>query len=408
VNAVAPAAGTLSSGPIEAFDLSSYSQFPTPSIGFVSTYPPTECGLATFSSALLNAIGEVRGSKDGLGVVSLVEEPLPGSGSEVELEHINGDPVSVSRTIEVLNGFDVVAFEHEFGIYGGPDGAEILEIVAGVNVPTVVTLHTIPTKPTPNQQRILEALVTETDQTIVMTNNAAERLKSRYAVKPEKIDIIPHGATPKLAGPRLAPDVRPIALTWGLIGPGKGLERAIRGFVGLKDLDPKPRYIILGRTHPKVRAAYGDSYLQGLMALVEELGLGDIVEFDGRYMDFDSLIETIRGVDMILIPYDSKEQATSGVLVEAIAAGKPVIATAFPHAVEILDTGAGFVVPHDDPEAMTSALRTLLTDSNAAARMGEIAESIGSTLFWPVVANSYEAMFAELTVDAIAPVARVS
>jgi glycosyltransferase involved in cell wall biosynthesis len=385
-----------------------YNQNPDLSVGFVSTYPPTECGLATFTFALVNAIASERGSKADLGVVSLADESVPANLPEVEFVHINGDRTSADRTIDVLNTFDVVVFEHEYGIYGGPDGVEILELVAGVTVPTVVNLHTIPTKPTSNQQMILESLVAETDRTIVMTQGAAERLNSQYDVNPDKVGVIPHGANPNLAGPRVSPGDRPIALTWGLIGPGKGLERAIKSFASLKDLDPLPRYIILGRTHPKVRAAHGDDYLEGLKGLVEELGLGEIVEFDGRYMDTDSLIETIRGVDMILVPYDSKEQATSGVLVEAIAAGKPVIATAFPHAIEILESGAGIVVPHDDPEAMTRALRRLLTDSSAANEMAHVAESIASTLFWPVVASSYETLFAELVADfSVQPVARV-
>jgi glycosyltransferase involved in cell wall biosynthesis len=385
-----------------------YNQNPDLSVGFVSTYPPTECGLATFTFALVNAIASERGSKADLGVVSLADESVPANLPEVEFVHINGDRTSADRTIDVLNTFDVVVFEHEYGIYGGPDGVEILELVAGVTVPTVVNLHTIPTKPTSNQQMILESLVAETDRTIVMTQGAAERLNSQYDVNPDKVGVIPHGANPNLAGPRVSLGDRPIALTWGLIGPGKGLERAIKSFASLKDLDPLPRYIILGRTHPKVRAAHGDDYLEGLKGLVEELGLGEIVEFDGRYMDTDSLIETIRGVDMILVPYDSKEQATSGVLVEAIAAGKPVIATAFPHAIEILESGAGIVVPHDDPEAMTRALRRLLTDSSAANEMAHVAESIASTLFWPVVASSYETLFAELVADfSVQPVARV-
>jgi glycosyltransferase involved in cell wall biosynthesis len=385
-----------------------YNQNPDLSVGFVSTYPPTECGLATFTFALVNAIASERGSKADLGVVSLADESVPANLPEVEFVHINGDRTSADRTIDVLNTFDVVVFEHEYGIYGGPDGVEILELVAGVTVPTVVNLHTIPTKPTSNQQMILESLVAETDRTIVMTQGAAERLNTQYDVNTDKVGVIPHGANPNLAGPRVNPGDRPIALTWGLIGPGKGLERAIKSFASLKDLDPLPRYIILGRTHPKVRAAHGDDYLEGLKGLVEELGLGEIVEFDGRYMDTDSLIETIRGVEMILVPYDSEEQATSGVLVEAFAAGKPVIATAFPHAIEILESGAGIVVPHDDPEAMTRALRRLLTDSSAANEMAHVAESIASTLFWPVVASSYETLFAELVADfSVQPVARV-
>lgn len=370
-----------------------------PSIGFVSTYPPTECGLATFTFALLNAIGAERGSTEGLGVVSLIDDHQGGvgdTGSEVVHEHVNGDPASLERTIEVLNSFDVALFEHEYGIYGRPDGAEILEMVSGVDVPKVVTLHTVPTKPTSNQQMILERLVDETDQTIVMTNAAARRLRDQYDLDPGKVLVIPHGAKASLAGLGSDPGPRPVVLTWGLIGPGKGLERAIRSFAHLRDLRPAPRYIILGRTHPKVRAAHGDAYLQSLMDLVEELGIGDIVEFNSRYVDIDSLIETIRAVDIILIPYDSKEQATSGVLVEAIAAGKPVIATAFPHAIEILGTGAGIVVEHDDPEAMPAALRRLLTDTEAATEMAGIARSIGSGLLWPVVAESYEQVVAGL------------
>jgi len=390
--------------------MNSYSRKSHPSIGFVSTYPPTECGLATFTLALRDAIGGVRGTTDGLGVVSLIDDHAGNSGPEVAHEHINGDRASLKRTTEVLNTFDVVLFEHEYGIYGGPDGAEILDMVWGLDVPSLVTLHTVPTKPTLNQQTILESLVAETDGTIVMTNAAARRLEHQYDVDAEKIRVIPHGANPTLAGPRSDSGTgRPVVLTWGLIGPGKGLERSIKSFVGLKDLQPVPRYIILGRTHPKVRAAHGDAYLDGLKSLVDELGLGGIVEFDGRYMDIESLIETIRGVDIVLVPYDSKEQATSGVLVEAIAAGKPVVATAFPHAVEILATGAGTVVPHDDPEKMTAALRHLLTDPRAANRMADVAESIGSTLFWPAIATRYDSLFADLVAEASAQrIARVS
>lgn len=381
--------------------MNSYTQERAPSVGFVSTYPPTECGLATFTFALRSAMAELRGSEYELGVVSLIDDAAGVSGSEVVYEHQNGDRASLERTIEVLNTFDVALFEHEYGIYGGPDGAEILEMVSGIGIPTAVTLHTIPTKPTSNQRTVLERLVAETDQTIVMTKAAARRLGSQYQIDAEKVRVIPHGANPALAGRGGASgEARPVVLTWGLIGPGKGLERAIKSFVGLRDVSPAPRYIILGRTHPKVRAAHGDAYLDGLRRLVDELELTDIVEFDGRYMDIDSLIETIRGVDIILIPYDSKEQATSGVLVEAIAAGKPVVATAFPHAVEILATGAGIVVAHDDPGAMTAAIRRLLTDSETATRMADTARSIGSTLFWPVVATTYEAIIAELVAEA--------
>jgi glycosyltransferase involved in cell wall biosynthesis len=136
------------------------------------------------------------------------------------------------------------------------------------------------------------------------------------------------------------------------------------------------------------------------VAQTEQAGVSDIVEFDSRYLDRESLVEMVRSVDMVLIPYDSREQATSGVLVEAIAAGKPVVATAFPHAVELLETGAGIVVPHEDPAAMANALRRLLNDPDFARQMGETARSIGSAMYWPAVAATYESLFAELVTDA--------
>ena len=380
-----------------------------PSIGFVSTYPSTECGLATFTDSLRGGMAKVRGTEVGLGVISLVDYRTGSTRSEVVYEHLSGDRLSLHRTVDILNTHDVALFQHEYGIYGGEDGVEILEIVSRVAVPTVVTLHTVPVNPTRNQQMILETLVNDADRTIVMSQAGAGRLKGRYKVAPEKINVIPHGANPDLAGPRPVNEERPVVLTWGLIGPSKGLETAIQAFAALKDLRPQPRFIVLGRTHPKVLAAHGDVYLRGLMARVEELGIAHLVEFDGRYLDNDSLIRTIRGVDIVLIPYDSTEQATSGVLVEAIAAGKPVIATAFPHATEMLETGAGVIVPHRNPEAMSAALRSLLTDPKLATRMADVARSMASTLFWPAVAARYEAIVGGLVAEApIEDMARIS
>jgi glycosyltransferase involved in cell wall biosynthesis len=171
---------------------------------------------------------------------------------------------------------------------------------------------------------------------------------------------------------------------------------AIDGFAGLKDIRPVPRYVILGKTHPKVQASQGDAYLNGLISRVNDLGLGGIVEFDGRYLDLESLARAVRQADVVLLPYESTEQVTSGVLVEALAAGKPVIATAFPHAAEMLSTGAGIVVPHDDPPALTAALREVLTQPGQAAQMAAKARRIASTLYWPAIAHRYDNMAAKL------------
>ena len=365
----------------------------------VSTYPPTTCGLATFTSSLRTALADLRGSTDSLPVVSVVD--VPGDSSKgVIYQHLNGDPASLVTAVSRLNRCDVVLIQHEYGIYGGPDGAEVLDLIDRLTVPAVATLHTIPNDPTPEQEKILESIVASTAQTVVMSNAASLRLVSRYDIDAAKVRVIPHGANPDLAGPLDTLNDRPVVLSWGLIGPGKGLETAIAAFSELGDVHPRPRYVILGDTHPKVKARQGDSYLEGLKLQAEAAGVGDIVEFDNRYLETASLIEMIHGVDFVLIPYDSREQATSGVLVEAIAAGKPVVATAFPHAIEMLGTGAGLVVPQGDPTAMASAIRELLNDPALAGRMADTARSIGSTMYWPSVAASYEALFAELVTEA--------
>lgn len=367
-----------------------------PSIAFLSSYPPTSCGLATFTLALREAIASERRSETGLGVVSLVDSRPSESPPEVVHEHVNGNHASLLGAIDVLNSFDTVFVQHEYGIYGGPDGNEVIDLLSGLEVPAIATLHTVLSRPTRSQRSILETVAALADRTIVMSETAYRRLVDGYQVDPKKVRIVQHGARTNLGGPSLAAGTRPVVLTWGLIGPGKGLEMAIDAFAGLADLRPIPRYVILGKTHPKVQARHGNAYLESLTARVHDLGLHDIVEFDDRYLDTGALAVAIRQADLVVLPYDSTEQVTSGVLVEALAAGKPVVATAFPHAVELLRGGAGIVIPHDDPNALTAALRNILTDAPLAARMAREAKQIGSKLFWPAVANRYDQLAADL------------
>lgn len=366
------------------------------SIGFVSTYPPTACGLATFTAALRGAMAESRGSDDGLEVVSLVESRIEQPRPEVAYQHVNGDHSSLGQVVEALHGHDVAILQHEYGIYGGSDGVEILDLIGHLEIPTIVTLHTVLDNPTLPQKKILERIVALAGQTVVMSDTALRRLRDRYEVDSDKVRMVPHGAMAGPAVPSLAAGQRPVVLTWGLIGPGKGLEIAVEAFAALRDLRPLPRYVILGKTHPKVQAAQGDSYLDGLKAKVRALGIEDVVEFDGRYLDTGSLVTAVRQADIALLPYESTEQVTSGVLVEALAAGKPVVATSFPHAVEMLGAGAGAIVSHSDPAGMAAALRTLLSEPDVAARMASLATAIGTTLHWPVVADQYESIASTL------------
>ncbi len=360
---------------------------PSPTtIGMLSTYPPTQCGLATFSSALIQ---HLRLSPGVLGVVRVVDEPQPYTESDVVAQLVNGSADSASAAVRALNDFDAVVIQHEYGIYGGPDGVDVLDVVDALTVPMIVVLHTVLQDPTPRQRHILLRLLAAADVVVTMTATAGRRLIASYGADPARVTMIPHGAIDHgdqhAAGPR--PDGRPLILTWGLIGPGKGIEWAVDAMAGLRDL--QPRYLVIGRTHPKVVQRDGEAYREGLLERARAAGVQDVVELDDRYLGVAELGALVRQADVVLLPYDSREQVTSGVLIEAVAAGRPVVSTAFPHAIELLADETGIVVPQRDPAALTAALRRVLSEPRLAERMADRAARRAPELLWGAVARRY-------------------
>ena len=362
------------------------------SIGFVSTYPPTVCGLASYTASLLNAVAGHRRSRSGLGVVGMSGEPRRSTEREEMFVHHVGDEASLDAAARMLSTYDTVSIQHEFGIFGGRDGAEAMDLIEKLTVPTAVTFHTVLDHPTARQRMIVDHLSRHAARVVVMSETASARLLLRYDVEPNKVEVIPHGADALFAGPSLVTGNRPLLLTWGLIGPGKGLETVIEAFADLVDLEPRPRYLIAGATHPNVRASSGESYREGLFSMVRRLGLEDMIEFDNRYLDRKTLARLVRSADMVVLPYESVEQVTSGVLVEAIAAAKPVIATEFPHAVELLSGGVGVTVPHGDPAALSAALRPLLNDRASTTQMAKEARLLADGWYWPTIGQRFGSM----------------
>ncbi|MGX9789688.1 glycosyltransferase [Mycobacterium sp. MMS18-G62] len=356
----------------------------TPSFGILSTYPPTPCGLATFSAALARGL-----SAEGADVsVVRVSDGPPAESDRVIGELVNGSPSSVAACAASLNQNDVAVIQHEYGIYGGPDGDEVVDIMDALRVPAIVIAHTILKNPTPHQRSVLEAVAARADQVIVMSEAASQRLRLGFDIERRKIATIPHGATI----PTNAPCVRggrPTLLTWGLLGPGKGIERVIEAMASLNDLPGRPRYLVAGRTHPKVLAADGEAYRDALMEQARRSGVADSVSFEAGYRNVGMLTALVQSAAAVVLPYDSTDQVTSGVLVDAVASGRPVVATAFPHAVELLGSGAGTVVPHDDPDALASALRRVLTQPRLAGAMAAEARRLAPEMAWPIVANAY-------------------
>ncbi len=358
--------------------------------GFLSSYPPTRCGLATFTDALANSMTQASDDAFVVRVIDGSSPPLPMDARTRVRAHLrNGDPSSVAAAGRALNGGDIAVIQHEYGIYGGPDGDEVIAVLDAVTVPTIVVFHTVLTDPTPRQKWVLEQVAQRATIIVVMTDTARSILDRGYSIDTSKVQVIPHGV-PSLPHVTLpAKSARPTVLTWGLIGPGKGIEWAIRAFAQLTDMHPRPAYRVLGQTHPKVLAQDGDVYRDRLNATVTALGLDDTVTIDGRYLSAEDLARNILAADLVLLPYDNRCQVTSGVLAEAVSAGKPVVATAFPHAIELSRSGAVRIIPQENPAAIAAALRQILSRSEVAASMARAALSISRDTLWPAVGVRY-------------------
>lgn len=342
------------------------------SFGFLSTYPPTRCGLATFTAALASAI---PGPGDPDSRVVRVDDRVPagpatpGPRTLVVGDLRPGNAASRAEAARTLDASDVVIVQHEYGIYGGPDGDEILDVMSRITAPCVVVLHTVRESPTAHQRWVLERVAGLASAIVVMTYGGAELLARRYAVDSTKVTVIPHGVMPwtPVATPRT--ETRRTVLTWGLLGPGKGIEWGIRALAESGAPSIRPRYVVAGQTHPKVVLENGERYRESLGQLARDLDVDGDVVFDDRYRDAAQFAALVAAADVVLLPYDSREQTTSGVLIEAIAAGKPVIATRFPHAVELLSGGAGLLVDHENPAQIAAALTTVLGRRDIVAGM---------------------------------------
>ncbi|HEV3173841.1 MAG TPA: glycosyltransferase [Actinocrinis sp.] len=358
--------------------------------------------MATFSQALFQ---DLTSSAEGSGVVRVLGPSELGRDSgDAVVGHLRADSrLSMLSAAAELNRFDVVIVQHEYGVYGGRDGEQVLDVLARLRVPSIVVLHTVLTSPTPHQRSILERIADSADAVVVMSRTAAARLFDGYLVESSKIVVIAHGAhRPAVTAPlpqTFATPPAPLILSWGLLGPGKGLEWAIDSLAHLRDLVPVPRYLIAGQTHPKVLERDGEAYRESLKQRATARGVATMVDFDPEYRDAPALLRLVRSADVVVMPYDSSEQTTSGVLIEAVAALRPVVATRFPHARELLTPGGGLLVDHRDPVGIAAALRRVLTEPGLAARMSASAARIAPGLAWTAVAERYRAVAGDLLAE---------
>jgi len=321
---------------------------------------------------------------------------------------VRGDYVRAARTLGRLD-VDVVLLQHEYGIFGGPDGEYVLSFAAELAQPLVVTLHTVLSEPSPHQLEVLSELCARAELVIVMTDTAKRLLLACGACTADKVRVVPHGAPTRLGarpgreqggglparGPYARRADRFVLSTFGLISPGKGLENVIEALPAIVERHPEVVYVIAGRTHPDVADRDGERYRLMLERRVVELGLIDHVEFDDRFLSIDELADLLAGTDVFVTPYRNREQAASGALTFAIAAGCGVVSTPYWYAQDLLSSGAGRLVPFDDPPALGGAVCAYLDDPESLVAARAEAHRIGSLLAWPSVARATAAVLHE-------------
>jgi glycosyltransferase involved in cell wall biosynthesis len=370
-----------------------------------STYPPRECGIGTFSFDVRSALLDVPGIDDVSAVVVVDDRSTP-QRSEVLTTVRQAVREDYVRTARLLGGLDidVVLLQHEFGIFGGGDGEYVLSFAQELTQPLVVTLHTVLSQPTPRQLRVLTALCDQAERVIVMTDTARRLLVDVGASAAAKIRVVPHGAPVELGRRRedlaagrdslyLAPGAyarsqsRFLLSTFGLLSAGKGLETAIEALPLIVERHPEVTYLIAGRTHPQVARREGEQYRLMLERRAVDLGLGGHVEFDDRFLSIDELADLLAATDVFLTPYRNREQISSGSLTFAIAAGCAAVSTPYWYAEDMLASGAGQIVPFDDPRALAEAVCELVEQPNLLATARAEARRIGSQLTWPSVAS---------------------
>lgn len=324
---------------------------------------PRKCGLATYTSHSVQAL---RDAYPAMSIDHYAMDDGHGTiyGRDVAMT-IPADDISAyvraARTIE-QSGAQLLWIHHEFGIFGGPAGDYLLTLLRHLDMPVVVTLHTVLANPNDDQQHVMRGLIRHAERLVVMAQEAARLLCDNYHVDPASIQIIPHGAPDRslaatqLLKARLNLGEGPIALTFGLLSPGKGIETAIKALPPVAHRHPDFRYFVIGATHPALVREQGEAYRESLVSLARDVGVEAHVNFVDRFLDDEELLDYLQAADIYLTPYPGREQVTSGTLSYALAMGKPVISTPYIHAEEVLAGGIGTLVPAGDAAAITRAL----------------------------------------------------
>ncbi|WP_459666331.1 glycosyltransferase [Novosphingobium sp. 11B] len=375
-------------------------------VALVGNFVPRKCGIATFTTDVFEKLCEFH-REIAVDVYALDDSESPLEYTDVADTIARSDPQDYARVARRINesGVDAVWLQHEYGIFGGRDGEMVIQFVDLLAAPLVLTLHTVLGEPSARQGRILRHLVTRASRIMVMSRHSRDLLESEYGAPPGILEVIDHGAPDRPFGRQeefksmLGLSGRKVLMTFGLLGPGKGLEHAIRSLPAIVARHPEALYRIVGATHPNLVAEEGEAYRDKLIALAEHLAVADYIIWDNRFLDTPELLDQLEACDIYLTPYPGLEQSTSGTLSYAVALGKAVISTPYVHARELLAQDVGRLIRPRSSEAIAEAVNALLDSPEAMAAMQRRAYGRGRATIWPQFAEAS----ARLVARAVAP-----
>ncbi len=374
------------------------------SIAVIGNYLPRQCGIGTFTTDLCNALA---GSMPDGQVLALAMDDIEGGYDYPERvkfqlrANVQADYLRAAEFLNV-NQFDVAVLQHEYGIFGGKFGRHILHLVGELRMPVLTTLHTVLAEPNKDQRDIISDLAECSERLVVMSRKAHELLRDVYGVPEARVALIPHGihdvpfVDPSFHKDQFELEDRKVILTFGLLSPGKGIEKMIEAMPGIVEKHPDAVYLVLGATHPHVRREFGDAYRIGLQQRAGRLGMEDHVIFHNFFVDVKLLCEYIGAADIYVTPYVSEAQITSGTLAYALGAGKAVVSTPYWHAAELLAEDRGRLVPFGDTQAMSDAIVDLLSNDVERNAMRKRAYQYCRPMVWSQVAGAYRELAGEV------------
>jgi glycosyltransferase involved in cell wall biosynthesis len=381
-------------------------------VALVGTYPPRECGIATFTQDTALSLRQWPNLVDDVSVCAVNDWPASYRyGPDVRYTIEDSQLASYRRAARAINesGVDVVCLQHEYGIFRGEDGEYVLDFIDALRVPVVTTLHTVLSQPTGHFRDVTRAIIQASDAVVVLAENALRLLRSTCNVPAYKLHYIPHGIPDMAWSPSLIEQRkrelgyagRTVVATFGLIGPGKGIEYALDAVSQAVKDHPEVLYLVIGRTHPVIVRNEGEAYREGLLNRCRALGIENNVSFVNRYLSLQELILYLQATDIYLMPYLNPEQIVSGTMAYAVGAGKPTIATPFAYAKEVLAQDRGVIVPFRDSEAIAQALSRLLVSEKERLQMAERAYRYTRPWVWREVGKRYCEVFEQVAVPAV-------